>query len=419
LRQLIAEGSVLRLGTTRAARYARRREIEGTGSQWPLRRIDQEGAIHDVGILYALVANQYFLATDAGTHFASNGLSAGIPYYLQDQRPGGFLGRAIPRRYPELDLPARVTDWNDDHYLRYLTQRGSDTVGDLVLGDVALDQYLAGLRQRPTVTSEQRETRYPQLAAEVMQGDLPGSSAHGEHPKFTALLQERNGVQPVIVKFSPPLDTAVGQRWGDLLVAEHHAHTHLQAASVPACTSRVHTFANRRFLEVNRFDREGREGRIGVNSLLSIDTAFYGRLDNWIDSATRMRLSERITAGTLEQVRLVATFGTLIANTDQHFGNLAFFDRYDGHFQLAPVYDMLPMLFAPQHDQIVARTFTPPDPTAHTLRVWDRARDLAEGYWAALMANPDISAEFQAIAAACLQALQALPRIRSHAATPG
>jgi hypothetical protein len=31
-----------------------------------------------------------------------------------------------------------------------------------------------------------------------------------------------------------------------------------------------------------------------------------------------------------------------IANTDRHFGNLAFYDRYDGRFALAPVLDTLP-----------------------------------------------------------------------------
>jgi hypothetical protein len=107
------------------------------------------------------------------------------------------------------------------------------------------------------------------------------------------------------------------QTW-QLLVAEHIAHTLLQNTNVPACTSRIYTFANRRFLEVNRFDRAGAEGRVGVSSLLSIDTSLYGRLDNWIDSAARLRNGGRITAETLEQVRLVATFGTLVANTDQH-----------------------------------------------------------------------------------------------------
>ena len=67
------------------------------------------------------------------------GVTDGLPYFLQDQRPAGFLGRGVPQRFPELALPQRVTDWSDDHYLRYLTQRGSDSVSDLVLGDAALD----------------------------------------------------------------------------------------------------------------------------------------------------------------------------------------------------------------------------------------------------------------------------------------
>jgi hypothetical protein len=29
-------------------------------------------------------------------HFARGGVTEGIPYFLQDQRPGGFLGRAAP-----------------------------------------------------------------------------------------------------------------------------------------------------------------------------------------------------------------------------------------------------------------------------------------------------------------------------------
>ncbi|CAN0265827.1 unnamed protein product, partial [Phaeothamnion confervicola] len=288
-----------------------------------------------------------------------------------------------------------------------------------LLGDVALDQYLAGLRQRSTVTSEERAVRYPQFVTEVLQGDLPGSSAHGEHPKFATLLQDQNVSTPVIVKFSPTLDTQVGQRWGDLLVAEHLAHAQLCAANVPACTSQIHTIANRRFLEVVRFDRSGREGRIGVSSLSAIDTGFYGRLDSWIESAARLHASGFITAETLEQIRLVATFGTLIANTDQHFGNLAFLDRYDGSFALAPIYDMLPMLFAPQHDQIVARTFDPPHPTANTLRAWGRARDMAERYWATLADNTLISEQFRAIAAACFRTLQETARLRSPTPVSG
>jgi hypothetical protein len=50
------------------------------------------------------------------------------------------------------------------------------------------------------------------------------------------------------------------------------------------------------------------------------------------------------------------------------------FDRYDGRFTLAPVYDMLPMLYAPEHDEMPARSFAPPTPSADSLREFGRAR---------------------------------------------
>jgi hypothetical protein len=417
LRQLVKDGQVLRIGSTRGARYASRRDIDDIGSQWPLQRVDPTGEIQEIGALYSLAAAQYFFepnqkALAAG--FAWSGVSEGIPYFLQDQRPGGFLGRAVPLRYPELNLPQRVVDWTDDHYLRYLTQRGADTVGDLILGKEALNNYLSGLRSRPSIQSAQRRIRYPELAAEVMQGGLPGSSTHGEHPKFTCLLRDTNGPRHVIVKFSPPMDTPSGRRWGDLLIAEHHAHDTLLGAGLPACTSQVFTFGNRMYLEVDRFDREGIEGRRGVTSLWAIDTAQYGKLDNWIAAAARLQRDRRIDATTLEQVRLAATFGALIANTDRHFGNLAFYDRYDGEYRLAPIYDMLPMLYAPEHEQIPVRAFNPPDPNSDTVPCWEEARSLAEQYWRSLTQDLRISAEFRGISATSLQILEALARIGGY-----
>ena len=417
LARLTDDGQLLRIGLTRGARYGLRREIEGIGSNWPLRRIDRKGDIHEIGTLHSLAAGQYFFDPHPGaleSGFAWGGISEGIPYFLQDQHPSGFLGRAVPRSYPELNLPQRVIDWTDDHYLRYLAQRGAETVSNLVLGDVAFNEYLGGLRHRTVIQDTQRETLYPALVAEVMRGGLPGSSAHGEHPKFAAGLHDDFGPRSVIVKFSPAMDTPVGQRWGDLLIAEHHAHQVLNGAGLAACSSRIFTFANRRFLEVDRFDREGLEGRIGVTSLLAIDTAQYGKLDKWVSSAARLCKDRRIEADVLDRVRLVATFGALIANTDQHFGNLAFYDSYDGCFQLAPIYDMLPMLFAPEHDQIHAREFDPPHPTADTLPAWGLARSLAERYWRTLTEEALISPGFHQVSAACLKTLEALPRTGAY-----
>ena len=414
LRELISEGRVVRFGATRGARYGLLRPIGKIGAQWELRRIDETGNVNLMGRLYALAAGEYWFSPPTGSQFAWGGVTDGIPYFLQDQRPAGFLGRAVPNRYPELGLPPRVVDWTDDHYLQYLTQRGADTVGDLILGDESFNGYVELQKRRSSIAFEERAAEFPRLAQQVMAGGLPGSSAHGEHPKFTVVLRRGDDYQHALVKFSPPVKTAVGQRWSDLLVAEHLAHAVLSEGGIHAARSEIHCFEGVTFLELDRFDRQGLNGRIGVTSLMSIDTAQYGMIDNWIASAVRLHRDQRVDAWTREMVRLVYTFGGLIANTDRHFGNLAMFDQYDGRFRLAPVYDMLPMLFAPQNDVIVARVFEPADPTAETMSVYRRARALAEQYWRRLSADARVSDEFRAIAATCGDTLAALPRTGAY-----
>lgn len=405
---LVRAGKVLKIGRARNTRYALRREIRDAGSAWPLFRIDAAGAFHRVGTLYALAAEQFYFDAEPGASFRPSELTTGLPYYLQDQRPGGFLGRAVPMRYPELQLPQRTLDWSDDHYLLYLTRHGGDSIGDLVLGDEALTEYLTAAANRSPITD--REQTFPQLLRAAVEGGLPGSSAHGEHPKFTAFVADDLGARHVLVKFSPRLGNPIGQRWSDLLVAEHLAHVVLSNDGIAACRSRIHRFDNHTYLEVDRFDRRGSEGRTGVSSLLAIDMQRYGELDNWIAAASRLMTDRMIDSATLEQVRLLATFGALIGNTDRHFGNLSFYDSYDGTFTLAPVYDMLPMLYAPEHNEIVQRSFVPPHPTAATLASYARARRLAEKFWRAVSDDVRVSGEFRRISAECLATLEGLPR---------
>jgi HipA-like C-terminal domain len=417
LRSLITQGRVVRIGSRRGARYALRREIPSIGSTWPLYRAGRDGEPVELGTLYALVADEYYLEASKGAiadGFAVASLSTGIPYLLQDQRPGGFLGRAIPQRFPQLHVPLRVQDWTDEHYLRYLTTYGSDGVGNLILGRAALDEHLLQHRQLVPRDAGQRDKFFPELAEQSMHGGVPGSSAPGEHPKFAVTIAEQGEVRHALVKFSPPVDTKVGRRWSDLLIAEHLALETLRTVAVSSATSRIFQFENRTYLEVDRFDRVGLIGRVGVTSLLAIDTGSYGALDNWIDAARRLHQERRIDVQTLDEIRLISSFADLIANTDKHFGNLAFYDSYDGRFRLTPVYDMLPMLFAPDHDQLVARIYTPADPTSDTLNVWGRARVLAEEYWRTLASEARISAEFRGICAECLQALESLPRIGAY-----
>jgi serine/threonine protein kinase HipA of HipAB toxin-antitoxin module len=213
------------------------------------------------------------------------------------------------------------------------------------------------------------------------------------------------------------VSTEVGQRWSDLLIAEHVALQVLSTSGISTARSEIHQYEGVTFLQLDRFDRVGLNGRVGVTSLLAIDTTQYGTLDNWIASATRLRRDKRIDAQTLETVRLVYTFGGLIANTDRHFGNLAMFDRYDGEFRLAPVYDMLPMLFAPQNEQITPRVFEPADPTAETMDAYRHARALGEQYWGLLSTDSRVSAAFRKIAKTCGDTLATLPRTGAYAYT--
>jgi DNA-binding transcriptional ArsR family regulator len=418
---LEGEGLVARSGSTRGARYSlMTRTVDDIGAQWPLYRVDEEGHLHELGAIHALARNQYIVTRHAGQNLLErmHGLFDGVPYYLQDARPGGFLGRAVATAYPELALPSRVIDWADDHFLVYLTRRGTGNVGDLIVGAEALNRYIDAVDMPPLVRPEERSANYPALARAAMEGTPPGSSAPGEQPKFIVSVGDRKHRTEMIVKFSPPAATAMGQRWADLLVAEHLAHKVLAEREIPACRSTVHRFEDRVFLEVERFDRIGLEGRRGAVSLLALDAARYGRLDNWAACAQRLAADALLSAQDAGHIRLLDLFGALIANTDRHFGNVTLFDEYAGPLQLAPVYDMLPMLFAPQNDQIVERQYEPARPTAASLSLWPHARALAEDYWELLTQEPRLSDEFRELSARCLAALRAVPSRGVLASSP-
>jgi hypothetical protein len=406
LRSLERERRVVRMGKTRGARYALRRTIATIGSDWPIYRIDETGAVHTLGALEAIESNSYYVAAGLAR---IQGLFDGIPYFLQDARPGGFLGRAVPNAYPDMEFPARVVDWTDEHFLVYLTRRATDTTGALIVGSESMDRHLSGAQQAPVVSENARATEYPRFAVQAMAGTPPGSSAQGEQPKFTAWVGNSERRVAVIVKFSPPHSTAVGRRWADLLICEHIAHRVLEESGIDACRSEILDCGDRVFLQCERFDRIGSEGRLGVVSLFALDTCRYGKLDSWTASAQRLCKDRLLSAEDTDRISLLDAFGTLTANTDRHFGNITLFDDYQGVLRLAPVYDMLPMLFAPQSDQLVTRQFEAPAPRAAWLSVWPRARSLAETYWNRVIADARLSEEFRQLCVASLGVLRALP----------
>jgi hypothetical protein len=389
---------LVRIGAGRSARYGLRREIPTIGSSWPAFVMDDGGSIRPCGELVALARDQYWF--DAA--YPHRGLlSDGLPYFLQDLWPQGFIGRTLSSRFPELELPARITDWSEQHVLTYLTLRGEDCTGNLLIGAESLQRYLKSSRgAQGWIDAGAPEKSYPKMAEAAISGAPVGSCAAGEHPKFTAVLQRGSQLRHVIVKFSPVVKDRSGERWSDLLVAEHLASKALGDVGVTAAATELVFCGKRVFLESTRFDRAGERGRIGVVSLAALVDHHLGQRDNWAGAASRLKALRVISAASAEAVRRAAAFGELIGNTDMHFGNLSFFFSFQGALSLAPVYDMLPMMYAPVGGEEPPKThFEPPLPSAANLDIWPAIAERAERYWREVAEDERISRAFASLAA--------------------
>jgi len=324
----------------------------------------------------------------------------GLPPFAYDMSPQGFIGRRFPEIYPEFELPARIADWNDDHRLIALARRGEDCIGNLIIGRESFQRFQ---NDSPHIYERQQ---YPELVRRALAGQ-PGSSAGGEQPKFAVYADGRH----VLVKFASADDTAASQRWRDLLCCERIALEMLRAAGIAAATASTFDIAGIRFLEVERFDRIGEKGRRGVISLAPLDDVYFGYRDNWTSAAQRLLMQKMIDADDARRMRRLDTFAQLIGNTDRHFGNISFFVKEPNLLQLAPVYDMLPMLFAPREGNIVERPLHPQPPSFDNHDVWSDAAQLAAAYWDRLAASPEIDRELRETCGRCRDRVAAVEAV--------
>lgn len=390
LSALVKQGRLLKVGAARSQQYLLPRHIEGVGSQIGIVRIDTQGRVSPFARMVALPGGRFWVNEADGL----TQIHDGLPWFLDDMRPQGFMGQTFVQNHPELSLPADLRHWNDDHALKAMVLAGDDLPGNLIVGEQALASYLSGVRQ--TAVVQQPEVDYPRLAMLAMQGAQPGSSAGGEQPKFSALV---NG-QAMLVKFSPSGDAPGDERSRDLLVCEHLALQTLAAAGLPAAESQIVIAGGRVFLQSKRFDRTDK-GRIGMVSLLVYDAQYVGEMDNWSATAQRMAARQLMTSQDAQQLQLLEAYGLLIANTDRHYGNISFLLQ-DGDWRLSPTYDMLPMLYAPVKGELVERDFASRklQPTSHTLAVWPQAKQLAQQFWHSVAADTRVSDAFKALAQA-------------------
>lgn len=387
-----------RLATHRQGRsivYAITKAVRSLPATIPIQQVALTGSTSLMGTLTALEGGGYLYLAANGR----NELFEGLPWFLQDMRPQGYIGRSFRDAYAHgLGLSDNLSEWTDDDVIYALSEFGEDIPGNLIVGNNALRRYLSadyGIQ----LPANNLAFHYDRMADVAVQGGVPGSSAGGEHPKFLLQHKENNGTRDVIVKFSPLLDgSPAATRWQDLLIAEHVASLTLGSCGIAVPDTRIILSTKRCYLESARYDRVGLKGRIATASFESIDNGFIGARRTWSASASVLRTRGMITSDCEERIKLVEWFGRCIANTDMHFGNLSFFwDIQDAtvRLRLAPIYDMLPMLYAPEKSEVVERVFKPPLAAEAGIAV-----ELARQFWNDLASRDDVSDGFRTVAAA-------------------
>ena len=412
---------VVRLGTTKASRYALKRPIRGELKTLPIYQVNEQGKGIQCGFLETVYPQGTIFHLDnaawpRGVH--ANEYWDGLPYPMYDMRPQGYLGRSFAlRASSDLNVSDDPDAWSDDDITYVLSRRGADTSGNLIIGDDAYRLWLESVSSpKPSLREDEQSTEYARMASEVTSLVGGGSSAGGEFPKFTAkrLLDDRT-TPHVIVKFSGADASAPVQRWSDLLVCEHLALLALSRHSkLSTAFSRILSSSGRTFLEVERFDRSGEHGRMPMLSLSSLDAAFIGMgKADWPVIADRLLKLGFISASLQRDIEMLWWFGKLIGNTDMHLGNLSFtFDWNAKQFEplaLSPVYDMLPMMYSPlSGGEIPERRYMPQLPLPREADSWNDAYQVAKEFWRIASVDERISSSFRAI---CLENFKSINRL--------
>ncbi len=391
--------AVITLPNMRPPKYALTRNAFGGSDRLPLAMVDAHGNTVLAAYIRPLAPSGFFVEPATGMPQvllgdSGIGLYQDLPYFLNDLCPQGFLGRQIAEDLASQssDFPSDPRLWNTNHIGRYLISNGDDLPGNFKFGE----QALARVRRRPEVRTE---NDYPALADSVMSGEIPGSSAGGEQPKFTAFCGNRSA--HVIVKFSPQGNSEVARRWRDILITEYHATEALHSQNFPAAETRLIEMDGRLFLESQRFDRAGEFGRMPMLSLLSIDAEFGGIGSDWSKVLDALEKRQLVSWQHVFDAECLWWFGRYINNSDMHLGNLSF--AIDGSvFRLLPVYDMCSMGFAPRSGgEVAPYNFVPPEYSGSKLEL-DSIRgiqDMARSFWENLANDERISDELKAFLA--------------------
>ena len=314
-----------------------------------------------------------------------------LPWFLTPLRPQGFLGRDLARANPS--FPANPEQWSLAQILHSAIDHVHDPSGAFFFNVLETSRWSASERETEV------GAHYDSLAQHIGSGLPTGSSAGGEQPKFVV---NRGAAGRFIVKFTPPRGTPFGERWHALLSLEKLALDTLQKHGIASAHSELIQTIQRSYLQSARFDRGAQHSMQHLVAIAAIHDEFVGgSWDNWVHTSEALAKKGMITQQELQQIVRIFAFGHYIGNTDMHSGNLSFYvdDVITPKIRLAPVYDMLPMMWRPDihqgslsdgpvRQQFIAPGFEQEKVQARTwaIEFWHQAQQL------------DIGAELQAAA---------------------
>jgi len=384
---------IVTLSNGRSPRYALVGSAFGVQDSLPIYELDSQGDVALVAQLRPLSHGGFCLQPESGASSlllgkAGDGVYQGLPYFLQDMRPQGFLGRRFATALAKQteQFSADPQHWNTDQLGRFLLANGDDLPGNFQFGSQVRS------RLKPELRSVE-DSEYAASADALMAGQVPTRLVAGELPQFT-LFSAAVGAH-VTVKFSPRGDSPTASRWRDILLTEFHAAQAIREHRLATADYRMLESDGRLFLETRRLDRDGEQGRRSMLSLQAIDSEFVGLGTTWPAVMKSLHSRGLVDARQLRDAEVLSAFGRYINNSDLQLDNL--YLRIAGNtFELLPISGMASMGFAPQVGEVPPFRFELPDMSK--INAGDPrfvAALMARSFWKRLAAEPRISMELR------------------------
>jgi serine/threonine-protein kinase HipA len=161
-----------------------------------------------------------------------------------------------------------------------------------------------------------------------------GSSLGGARPK-AHVIDERG--RPAIAKFpSPAADSWDVMRW------EAVALDLAGGAKIAVPRSQLLEISGRSVLVIERFDRTGREDRLGYISAMSLLESSDGERGSYLEIADAIERESPSPMSDLTELWRRIAFSILISNTDDHLRNHGFLRVASAGWSLAPAFDLNP-----------------------------------------------------------------------------